>query len=429
MGRRATAAAEGDRSEGVKRPMTTTRARTTIAAIVVALVAAACSSGAPGASPSTSAAATNPPPSASGSGSAAPSAPSSAEPTSAPTASAAPRSGTWSEPQRVGDVRCEDLAVVLDAATGYHVVAECEDGLQYLTSRSGEEWSAEPVPAPEEGNARGPEVAVDDGWLYVGYTRVRFTGDTCSPDPYEKLGVEVRSRRLSDGAWAEPMPVGTAGDELQSLRVVDTVISATVAPGDGSEPAFVQRVEGPSARVGIPDAVETSLRIGDDGRPRIAYSTGDAIHLGTVDGDALTSSLVADAEGSEAAEPALVLAPGDAASLVWTQTSGGEDGCGGPGDADGTYFATDAGGSWDVTRISELTGETSLTLDSARGEAHALVATGDELHHFVRDGAGSWSSSVLSGGGTDPVIRVDPATDALVAFAIADGEIRMFTQE
>jgi hypothetical protein len=229
------------------------------------------------------------------------------------------------------------------------------------------------------------------------------------------------------------MRLGDEGDELQSLRVVDTLIYATVAPGagagDGTGAALVTNAEGPSPRVDIPGATSTSLRIGDDGRPRIAYSTGDAIHVGTVDGEALTSSVVAEAADVNLVSPALVLAPGDVSSLVWTQTATEGEGCGGEAAEEGTWFATDESGDWEVTRISELTGQKSLTLDVERNEAHVLLGTGDELHHLVRDAAGSWSSGLLPGGGTNPAIRVDPATDALVAFALVDGQIRMFTQE
>ena len=59
-------------------------------------------------------------------------------------------------------------------------------------------------------------------------------GDTCSPDPYEKLGVEVRSRELPDGEWGDPTPVGLEGDELQPLerRTSDALVVFAMAEDD-----------------------------------------------------------------------------------------------------------------------------------------------------------------------------------------------------
>lgn len=79
-------------------------------------------------------------------------------------------------------------------------------------------------------------------------------------------------------------------------------------------------------------------------------------------------------------------------------------------------------------KASDVIGQTSLTIDNARGEAHVLVASDEGIRHLVRNGAGEWSSDLLPGTGVNPVIRVDPASDALVAFVLTDGAIRTYTQ-
>jgi len=298
-------------------------------------------------------------------------------------------------------------------------------------SRDGEEWSAEPMPAPDADAFGAPQVAIDGRRVHIAYTPLEPVFDTCSPDPYMPLGVQVRSRELPDGEWAKPLALGMAGDALQSFRVVGGVIYATVTPaaGDTTGAVLVRYEDGESTRVEIPDASGTSLRVGDDGRARIAYSTEGAIRVGTIDGDELASEVVAKSQHALFDSPTLVLAPGDVASLVWTQYIVADAGCGGEDrDTQGTWFATDAGGSWAVGKASDVIGQTSLTIDNARGEAHVLVASDEGIRHLVRNGAGEWSSDLLPGTGVNPVIRVDPASDALVAFVLTDGAIRTYTQ-
>ncbi len=82
----------------------------------------------------------------------------------------------------------------------------------------------------------------------------------------------------------------------------------------------------------------------------------------------------------------------------------------------GTYFATNASGSWESGRLSTLIGSTSMTIDPTTGEVHVLIANFDRMVHFHRPAAGGeWAKETI--GRDNPssaVIRQDPTNGALV---------------
>ena len=69
----------------------------------------------------------------------------------------------------------------------------------------------------------------------------------------------------------------------------------------------------------IPHAQTTSLRVGDDGHARVAYSTGHEIRLARVDGRSVSSTVIASSDETNLRSPAMVLGPGDVPVVVWTQ--------------------------------------------------------------------------------------------------------------
>ena len=121
-------------------------------------------------------------------------------------------------------------------------------------------------------------------------------------------------------------------------------------------------------------------------------------------------------------DPALALAPGNDAYLVWNRSYHGL-GCAGPGPdpLDGTYFATDASGTWVSSRLTTLVGGTSLTLDPATGELHVLVSDYRRIVYFHRARGADWAHEDLArGGASSPVIRQDPTTGSLLVAYVRD---------
>jgi hypothetical protein len=82
----------------------------------------------------------------------------------------------------------------------------------------------------------------------------------------------------------------------------------------------------------------------------------------------------------------------------------------------GTYFATDADGSWKVKRLSTQVAESSLVIDSARGNVYVVFPDRGSLRQFTRAADGSWTNERLAGTARihDVVVRADPASGALL---------------
>ena len=124
--------------------------------------------------------------------------------------------------------------------------------------------------------------------------------------------------------------------------------------------------------------------------------------------------------------PSLVLGPSDHAYVVWTQNLDMGGGCAGidPGPRDGTYFATDATGQWVTTRLTRTPGESAITFEPSTGRidviTHDFDGGGPLTYRTSSDGT-DWTAAPISDTRelTDPVIRVDPATNRLVVLAIS----------
>jgi hypothetical protein len=157
-----------------------------------------------------------------------------------------------------------------------------------------------------------------------------------------------------------------------------------------------------------------ALRVGDDATARVAYASRTGIRFGTVDGSRFsTRTLPGTARGWG---PILVLEPGNVADVLWNSSPGGIiGGCvdGEPLPDDGTWFSTNAGGTWTSTRISKSIGAESLTIDPTRGDVLAVVSDGAGMTLF-RKASGGWSHETLStsevGSGS---LRVNPVTGAI----------------
>ncbi len=338
----------------------------------------------------------------------------------------------WSKPTVVRGGSCYDLSATIDDSGRSHVVAICDDRIRYLTSVDRVTWKETSFVPPTHRLELEPRVAVDGTAVSVAYSLLAPREGGCGDPGLLDEGVYVVSRQSTADAWSDPVRIGSVGDRVQAFRVVDGVIHLTVTNDDGRSVFYESksatgstRIQIPDAASTIPDAASTSLRVGDDGRARIAYVTGHAIRYAAVDGDHLSIQTVAETAKTFFQWPSLVLDPAGRASIIWTESTEG-GGCAGPGPGpqDGTYVARERPDGWSVDRISKSDGQTSLTLDPGSGAIEAVVVGGGlpgfgtKLFTETPDG---WTSAAIPDGSVGyPVMRHDPATGALVLFGLSN---------
>ncbi len=353
----------------------------------------------------------------------------SAKPVPAATPAPTPRpvsvATAWTTPRRVGTLKtCSTVTAGIDTASRYHVVAECDGRIHYYVSTDGRSWKSTVFAHPANRADLDPQLAFQGDLVYVAYSRIVPDGG-CGGRRGADVGVYVRSRHLPDGAWSTARRIGSPGDTLEVFRVEGATIHATVwnqrdeHSYAGHDRVYYETLVGAVAhRYRIPGAVgRTAMRIGTDGRARIAYETGDGIRLATFTGSGFATTRVARSKSAEDVRPALVLDARNDAHVLWTRKPS-EGGCV-TRDAnpdDGTYYSTNAGGSWTSQRITKSVGETSLQVDPASGRIHAIVSGRVGIWYFTKALGGSWAAKrvaakrwVLS-----PVIRLDPATGRLL---------------
>ena len=344
----------------------------------------------------------------------------------APKPAAPAKPAVWSKARTVlRGGYCSEPVATIDAAGRFHVAVACDSRIRYATSTNGRTWTARTFNRPAHREEVAPEIAVDGRTLYVAFTRLKAVEGGCGDDGLMDVGVFYRKRQLPDGAWSAPVRIGQIGDRLQSFRVVGGVIHETYTSRDGQGPVSYGNLKGKTFRsVRLPGAVSTSLRVGDDGVARVAYSTGHKLRYATVRPDGRVSArTIFDGRVMQISEPSLVLGEGNRAYVSWAAHQPWGGGC---ADADrpmpkpGTYFATDAGGSWSVKRLSSRVSRPSLVLDRARGAAHIAFLEGRSVRHFTRDAAGSWADERVPGTAQmdEVVVRSDPASGVLLLVGI-----------
>ena len=337
---------------------------------------------------------------------------------------AGPPTATWSKPQRVAPADCASITAVIDGGGGYHIAAVCGGGISYFVPTT-DGWKTTRLKPPAARQELDPQLAFEGDLLYVAYTRVAVGDGGCGDSGIDDLGVYYRTRTLPDGDWSEPKRIGEVNDSLQAFRVVDGVLHATVVNGDKGHAYYETVSNGSTHRYVIPKVSGgTSLRIGDDGRARVAYESGGALWYGTFNGSGFTTKLIPGS--SRGYDPVLVLGANDQPHLLWHRGYHG-GGCVVPDPlpTDGTYYSTLTNGTWHSERLTSRTSTTSLTVDTDTGRVHLIVSgKGGRLVYLTRIGSKPWSKRVLDPGVVTPgAIRLDPDTGRiLVAYVRFDDD-------
>lgn len=360
--------------------------------------------------------------------------PSSAAPTTTPKPTPKPTAkpaapAVWSKPTAVkGLDNCWSVVAAIDDGGVTHLAAACGYGttgsqIRYAVSNDARTWTTTAWTPPDSRLETEPQLALSGKKLYLAYSRLAPVDGGCGDDGLEDVGVYYRTRTLPGGAWSKPVRIGDVADHLQSFRVSGSVLHATVVNEKDRTTAYETVNAGTLARYPIGDAVGgTSLRIGDDGKARIAYESAHGISYGMVRDGRFSSAMIPNSTNGWA--PSLTLGPGNVAYVMWTRSYHGL-GCAGPGPdpEDGTYVATNASGTWFSSRMTPLQGAT-MTLDAATGELHAVVRDRERIVYFHRASGDDWTHETAVRSTADPaVIRVNARSGALfVAFVNTSDE-------
>jgi hypothetical protein len=353
----------------------------------------------------------------------------SALPSPIPTATPAPTpepTPHWGRAELVGGSDCISLAAAIDERSTYHLVAVCHDEIRYWV-RDGANWSSQAFSPPAHRLDLEPQLAFDGNTLYLAFSRIALEEGGCGDDGSRGVGVYYRQRTLPDGAWSSARRLDGNDERLQSFRVSGGDLQATVTDVASGDTFYVTSDGRTSNRYPIPGGA-ASLRIGGDGKARIAYDSGRGIGYGVFNGSSFSTSAIANT--SRATWPLLVLDGQNNAHVVYTVTEHG-GGCAeaGPQPEDGTYYATNESGRWASTRISRSMGETSLTVDTRTGQVHVLLSADRGLRYLTISG-GRWTERRLTTRNVlNPVIRLDPATgNLLVAYVGGNNAVYVLTR-
>ncbi len=190
--------------------------------------------------------------------------------------------------------------------------------------------------------------------------------DTCGGyEPAPSAGVYYRRRTLPDGAWSKAIPFGKTRRPPPGLPGRRWRAPCHRLERDLGTHRVHQVDAGPvvSTRHGIDADGDVSLRVGDDGRARVAYWGGGSLRYGTFDGSGFSTSKVANGPTDRPAM--LVLGARNQPHVVYTIVPPIE-GCGTsePTSRTGTYYATLVNGTG--PRSGSRKGRTSVDCGRSR---------------------------------------------------------------
>jgi hypothetical protein len=301
-------------------------------------------------------------------------------------------------------------------------VASCDKGLRYAVSNPDGSWTTTLIAQPANRKQMDPQVGFDGDVVFVAYSWLAVTDGGCSDDGLDDLGVYYRQRTLPDGAWSGPKRIGISKDTLVSFRAEGATLHAVVY-NTADERSYYVKVTGSDAqRVRLPAA--GSLRVGRDGRARIAYESSGSIRIATATGSGFSSAAIPGS--AVASAPVLVLDDHDRSHVIWRRDPLQEAACGlasAPDPKAGMYYATNASGAWKVQRLTSQRGEASLQVAGSTNEVHVVLAVQAGLTYYTKTATGSWHGKRIAPGWVaSPSIRLDPATGRLLVIYIGGNE-------
>jgi hypothetical protein len=348
------------------------------------------------------------------------------KPTLAPTPAPKAAAG-WTLPHQVGTAsHCVSVTAGIDAASRYHVAADCDGAIHYYFSTdSGRSWTARVFALPAHREEIDPRIGVQGDVVYVAYTRIIPDGG-CGGGRGLDVGVYFRTRVLPNGAWSGATKIGSVADELQSFQVAGGTLHATVRGKDGL--SYYETLTGstyhryPISHVAIG---MTSMHVGSDGRAQIAYAAfGGGIRYAVFTGSGFSTHRIAGTTDTDS-DAVATLDGSNKGHVAWTRYQPAA--CGNIPVA--TYYATNLSGTWKTQRITKEVGSTSIQVDAATGRVHVLMAVEGALRDFTLAANGRWTRTTIvsSGSPWSPELQIDPATGtALVVYVDGSHHSRIY---
>ena len=335
-----------------------------------------------------------------------------------PFPSPTPAPAVWSKPRLIVAGGCMSLRGGIDAAGGEHLVADCFGGLLYASAKADGKWTSHNFPVAEDRLDQDPMLGFEGNVAFFAWSRLAVEEGGCGDDGLKDIGVFYRTRTLPSGAWSEPSQIGRADDQLRGFRVDGSTLHAIVQMNGDGPYAYIVVKGGAGSRFALPNVTGgVSLRVGSDGRARIAYESNASIKLATFTGSGFSVETV---PGKAMHDPVLVLDANDNAHVMYLRTSiySGGMGCIDNGELDpnrGLFYTTNAGGSWKSDRMTRNLGAASFELDRATGQIHAVITSDGTLTYFTKASGGTWQSRKLVGkDAMDAVIARDATSGRIV---------------
>lgn len=335
------------------------------------------------------------------------------EPTPAPKAAAG-----WTVPRRLGKAsNCVTVTAVIDAASRYHVAAECDGTIKYYVSiNSGRTWKGQVLAHPAGRMDLDPQIGFDGDKVYVAFTRIIPDGG-CGGGRGPSVGVYYRTRVVPGSTWSAAKRIGPGADVLESFQVAAGTIHVTVTSGDDALPYYETLTGRAFAQYLISNQTigGSSLRVGADGRARIVYAGQDGIRYARFTGSGFTTRTIPGTSEADL-HPVLALDAGDKSHIAFTRNEPAT--CGeGP---IGTWYASNASGTWTTQKISKVFGDTSIDVDGATGRVRVVIGSAAGLRYYKTMSDGSWKGTTLASSRwvASPVLSRNPSTGGILVVYI-----------
>jgi hypothetical protein len=350
------------------------------------------------------------------------------QPKSTPAATAVPKAAAgWTLPRRIGTAsNCVTVTAMIDAASRYHVTAECDGTIKYYVSiDSGRSWKGQVLAHPAGRMDLDPKIGFDGDRVYVAFTRIIPDGG-CGGGRGPSVGVYYRSRVVPGGTWSAAKRIGSASDTLESFQVAAGTINVTVAGHDAF--SYYETLKGIAYHrylISSKSIGRTSMGVGTDGRARIVYAGSDGIQYARFTGSGFSTRRIPGTTELDH-DPVLALDAGDKSHVAWTRNELGT--C---GDLPvSTWYASNASGSWKLQKITKAVGDTSIKVDGATGRVRVLIGSDVGVRYYKSVSDGSWKGATLASTrwAKSPVLSRNPSSGAmLVVYIDGAGTLRTVT--
>jgi hypothetical protein len=324
---------------------------------------------------------------------------------------------------------CDELVGGIDSSHRDYVAFECDGHVYTAVGSPGGSWTTTSFAPPTDRVEYDPQLAFWGDRAYLAYSRIAPVEGGCGDNGLRDVGVYYRTRVMPSGTWSAPTRIGAVNDGIEDLAVDGSTLFATVANRTDGRRYLEVIHSGTTARYRLSGAVgPASLRVGEDGKARVAYAAAKNLDYAVLAGTTMTTTAISKT-GDRSWDPNLVLGPGDQANVLWYSEDRGGGCVSDEETTDGLYLSTLQGGTWASSRITKDLDSASLQADPTTGRLYLIHMTRTDLELQTKDPGGSWTTSsvgsILVASGLS-LLR-DPSTGLLLVDWIDDSGVEVTT--